>query len=225
MVIRIFGVSGSPVPGGNVDTFLTKALESAAGPGVEIETASLSASRVENCRHCNYCWRKQKPGKYCVIDDDGQALFEKAEAADILVLASPVYVMRTSGRMAALLDRLRLFIFGNLTQGRLRNKVGASLAVGWMRNAGLETTHLSHLLAFGIFEMIAATCHDSISPLGGSAVSSSLGAGRFDPNVRLGIENDECGIESARLTMKRALELAEIVKAGSAVVAGGRPGT
>ncbi len=215
MGIRIFGVSGSPVAGGNVDTFLSRALDSAAGPGVEIRKASLATLRVDDCRHCNFCWRKQKQGKYCVIEDDGQALFEEAEAADILVLASPVYVMRSSGRLAAFVDRLRLFIFGNLTQGRLRNRVGVSLAVGWMRHAGVETTHLEHLMAFGIFEMIPATCHGTISPLGGSAVSSRHGAGAFDPKVRRGIEHDECGLASAGIVMKRALDLAEIVALGT----------
>ena len=35
------------------------------------------------------------------------------ETADILVLASPVYFMRTSARMAAMIDRFRVFVFGN----------------------------------------------------------------------------------------------------------------
>lgn len=214
MNIKIFGVSGSPVADGNVDTFLSMTIKSIDRPGVAIETASLSGFKVEDCRHCNFCRHNQKNGRYCAIDDDGQALFEKAEAADILVLASPVNMMRTSARMAAFIDRFRLFLFGNMTKGKLRNKVGVSLAVSWARNAGLETTHLSHHFAFGILEMIAATSHHSISPLGGSAVSSMHGMGRFDPNVRLGVENDKCGLDSGRAVMERALELTMIIKRG-----------
>lgn len=215
MRMNIFGVSGSPVSGGNVETFLSMTLKSFERPGVAIETASLSECRVEDCTHCNFCRHGQKDGRYCAIDDDGQALFEKAESADILVLASPVTMMRASARMAAFLDRLRLFLFGNMTKGRLQNKVGVSLAVSWARNAGLETTHLSHLFAFGILEMIAVTSHHSISPLGGSAVSSMHGTGRFDPKVRLGVENDPWGLDSGRAVMERALELATIIKRGT----------
>ena len=215
MGIRVFGVSGSPVCDGNVDSYLSNTLKSIEGPGVAIETASLAKYSIEDCRHCNFCWRKQSEGRYCALNDDGQLLFEKVEVADILVLATPVYFMRTSARMAAFIDRLRVFIFGNITKKRLRNKVGASMVVGWMRHAGIETTHLSHLLAFGILEMVAATVHDSISPLGGSAVSSEHGMGRFDPAIRVGTEHDESGLESGRMTMERALELAAIIKRGT----------
>jgi multimeric flavodoxin WrbA len=214
MEVRVFGVSGSPVDDGNVETFLSMSLNSIERPGVTIETASLSRYTIEDCRHCNYCWRKQTKERYCALDDDGQILFEKAESADILVLATPVYFMRSSARMASFIDRLRLFIFGNITKKKLRNKVGVSLVVGWMRHAGMETTHLNHLLAFGILEMIAATSHDSISPLGGSALSSEHGMGRFDSAVRLGTKFDKSGLESGRMAMERALELATILKRG-----------
>jgi len=216
MGIRVLGISGSPVVDGNLETFLLASLKSVEKPGVTIETASLAKYRIEDCRHCNFCWRKQTEGRYCALDDDGQLLFEKVESADILVLATPVYFMRTSARMAAFIDRLRLFIFGNITKKKLRNKVGVSLVVGWMRHAGIETTHLNHLLAFGILEMIAATSHDSVSPLGGSALSSEHGMGRFDPAVRLGTEHDKSGLASGRMAMERALELATIIKRGTA---------
>ncbi len=217
------GVSGSPVVDGNVELFLSTSLKSIERPGVTIETASLAKYSIEECRHCHYCWRTQTEGRYCALGDDGQLLFEKVEAADILVLATPVYFMRTSARMAAFVDRLRLFIFGNITKKRLRNKVGVSLVVGWIRHAGIETAHLTQLLTFGILEMVAATSHDSISPLGGSAVSSEHGMGRFDPGVRLGTENDKSGLESGRMAMERALELATIIKRGTACDANAVP--
>jgi len=213
--LRIFAISGSPIRGGNVETFLSRTLASVDRPNTFIETAFLSQLKIEDCTQCNFCWRKQTEHRYCAQNDDGQALFEKAEGADIIVLATPVYVMRTSARLAAFVDRLRLFLFGNLTRGRLKNKIGVSLAVSWVRNSGLETTHLNQLATFGILEMIPATVHDSISALGGSAVSSEHGMGVFDRSIRLGVERDEAGLESGRSIMKRAIELAEIVRLGS----------
>jgi len=62
--------------------------------------------------------------------------------ADALLLASPVYVARLSGYMASFLDRLRVFAHGNHYKGRLTDKVGGALGVGWFRHGGLETTLL-----------------------------------------------------------------------------------
>ncbi len=212
MEYRVLGISGSPVRGGNVETFLNKMLESIAQPNVSTEVVHLSGTNISECIHCNFCLSRQEEGKYCSLKDDAQKVFEKVEAADIIILSSPVYFMRTSAHMAAFIDRLRVFVFGNLVQGRLRNKIGVSSAVSWLRNGGVETTHLSHLYAFMTLEMIPASIHKGVSPLGASALASSEGCGVFDPSVRAGILEDDAGLESAKAIMERALELAGIIK-------------
>lgn len=215
MELSIIGISGSPVKQGNVDFLLQAMLDSAGEKGVSKEIVSLADSRVEECRHCNFCLKKQTPGRYCAIKDDAQGLFEKIERADILVLSSPVYFMRTSARMAALIDRLRVFIFGNVAAGRLKNKIGVSAAVAWCRHGGLETTHLSHLYAFLTLEMIPASAHRSASLLGASAVSGTEGGAGSGRDARRAVEGDAAGLQSAAAIMKRALELAAIVRKGS----------
>ncbi|HSV97773.1 MAG TPA: flavodoxin family protein [Spirochaetota bacterium] len=214
MNLSVMGVSGSPVKNGNVELFMRAMLGEAARRGASVEAAHLSRLDVRDCVHCNFCLRKQEPGRYCSIKDDAQGLFENAERADILLLASPVYFMRTSGRMACFLDRLRVFVFGNVAGGRMRDKIGVSAAVAWARHGGFETTHLSHLYAFLTLEMIPASAHDSISPLGASAVASKEGAGGFDPEVRLGAERDLAGIESGLAIVARAMDLAAVMKRG-----------
>jgi len=212
MTYKILGISGSPVKKGNVEKFLHHALEGLPVKNVEHEMVHLSGLKIQDCIHCNFCLTKQTPGKYCSLKDDAQSIFEKAEAADIIVLASPVYFMRTSALMAALIDRFRVFVFGNLTAGRLKNKIGVSMAVSWLRQGGLETTHLANLTAFLTLEMIPASVHKGVSPLGASAYASPQGSGDFDPQATPGIENDEPGLQSARLIMRRAMELAKLVK-------------
>ena len=209
MTYKILGISGSPVKKGNVETFLNRTLEGLSAKDIEHEIVHLSRLKISDCIHCNFCLTKQVPGRYCSIKDDAQVVYEKAEAADVIVLASPVYFMRTSGWMASMLDRFRVFVFGNLTGGRMKNKIGVSMAVSWLRQGGIEFTHLSHITAFLGLEMIPASVHKGVSLLGASAHSSSNGSGDFDPNVTLGIENDEPGLQSGRLIMRRALELAK----------------
>lgn len=213
MEIKVLGISGSPVKDGNVETFLARMVDTVSSkPGVMTEMVPLSKLKIKDCQHCNFCTRKQTEGKYCSIEDDAQPLLEKVESTDILVLATPVYFMRTSGRMAAFIDRLRLFMFGNLTKDRLRNKIGVSAAVSWVRHGGLETTHWSHILAFLALEMIPVSSHDSVSLLGASAVASPMGSAEFDPAIRIGIEKDEVGLQTMGPIMNRALDLAAIMK-------------
>lgn len=87
MAYKILGISGSPVTDGNLDTFLASIMEMAVEKGMEAETVSLSKIEIKNCIHCNFCLVKQKAEKYCSIEDDAQPIFEKMEAADIIVLA------------------------------------------------------------------------------------------------------------------------------------------
>ena len=187
-------------------------MEGLPAKNIQLEIVHLSGLKIGDCIHCNFCLKKQTPGKYCSLKDDAQPILEKAEAADILVLASPVYFMRSSARMAALLDRFRVFVFGNLAGGKMKNKIGVSMAVSWLRQGGLELAHLSHITAFLTLEMIPASVHKGVSPLGASALASADGSGGFDPNIRRGIENDEAGLQSARLIMRRAVELARLVR-------------
>jgi len=211
MAYKALGISGSPKAGGNVDTFLDSIMQMASEKGLETETVSLSKMNIKNCTHCNFCLSKQKAGKYCSLKDDAQGIFEKLEQADIIVFASPVYFMRTSGMMASFIDRLRVFIFGNVAGGKLRNKIGISGAVSWLRHGGIETAHLSHLLAFITLDMIPATVHSCISPMGASSVSSKYGEGKFDPSVHIGILDDQAGHESAEALVDRALELLQLI--------------
>jgi len=211
MAYKIVAISGSPKTKGNVSSFLASIMEMASEKGFETETVYLPKMNIKNCTHCNYCISKQKAKKYCSLDDDAQAIYEKVEQADVIVLASPVYFMRMSGLMATFIDRLRVFIFGNIAGGRLRNKIGISAAVSWLRHGGMETTHLSHILAFITLDMIPATVHSSICPMGASSVSSRHGEGEFDPSVHIGIRDDKAGHDSAEALIDRALELLVLI--------------
>jgi len=216
MDISVLGISGSPVRHGNVQTFLHHMVKSAGEPVTRREIVSLTDYDLGDCIHCNFCLKKQKPDRYCSLDDGAQELFTKIEAADIIILASPVYFMRTSARMAALLDRLRVFIFGNEAGGKLKNKIGVSAAVAWARHGGLETTHLAHIQAFMTLEMIPVSVHHCISPLGASAVATREGLGLFEKDIRLGVELDQGGLHSGRAMMRRAVELCELIRKGTA---------
>ena len=123
---QILGISSSPVKKGNTETLLDHMMKTAKDIGCDTKSVKLSGRDIKECIHCNSCIGKQKEHKYCILDDDAQPIFEMAQDADILLFASPVYHMRTNARMAALLDRMRVFIFGNISKDKyceLLNKV------------------------------------------------------------------------------------------------------
>lgn len=213
MDLSIVGISGSPVRKGNTDSFLDFILNYAKNYDAKTQAVYLSDLKITDCVHCNFCISKQKKYQYCSISDDAQAVFEAVEKADILVLASPVYFMRTSARMAAFIDRLRVFVFGNVAGGRLKNKVGMSAAVAWARHGGLETTHLSHMFAFMTMEMIPVSARKCISPLGASAMSGPAGLIPSKDGQASGIRQDKAGLHSAQIMLDRAVEVANRLKA------------
>lgn len=211
--ITVLGVCGSPVKESNTGIFLAESLNQAAALGAQTELVNLRDYQFGECLHCNFCIRKQSEGVYCSQKDDlNRVILPKVEAADALLVASPVYFGRLSALTAMFLDRLRVFAFGNCCGGKMRNKVGGSLAVAWSRNAGLETTLLSINYAFLALEMILASVHHEGVIYGAAGLTSRHGSGKFDPAVRHGIREDEPGLKQARALARRTVELAGILR-------------
>lgn len=211
--IKILGVCGSPIKGGNTEAFLAEALKAAGElPGVAIEAISLSGRNLAACQQCNWCLAAQKEGQFCRIDDDMTDIFPRVLATDGLLLASPVHFLRLSGQMACFLDRLRAFGHGKYYRGQLKDKVGGALAVGWARNSGIETTLGSMNYAFSSLGMLSV--YEAGTAFGAGGVTTPGGTGRFVPEDRLAVLKDEYGLDSAHRLARRMVELIKMVKLG-----------
>jgi len=218
MSIRILGVCGSPVKGGNTEVFLSEALKTAEGLGdVATELVRLIEKRIGDCRHCNWCLSKQAEGTFCCIKDDMLEMYPKIIEADAILLATPTYGGRLSGYSAVFIDRWRALVLGKRYRGVLRNKVGGAMTVAWFRNAGPETALLSIVSAYLMWGMVVATPGEGGCQFGAVGVSSDGGSGRFVPEDKLGVLKDKVGMSSARALAKRTVELARIVKSGQEV--------
>jgi len=215
MSIRILGVCGSPVKGGNTEVFLSEALKTAEGLGdVATELVRLIEKRIGDCRHCNWCLSKQAEGTFCCIKDDMLEMYPKIIEADALLVATPTYAGRLSGYSAVFMDRFRALVLGKRYRGVLRNKVGAAMTVSWMRNAGPETALLSVATSYLMWGMVLASPGEGGCEFGAVGVSSDGGSGRFVPEEKLGVLKDKLGMASARALAQRTVELARIVKSG-----------
>lgn len=137
MTIRVLGISGSPRRHGNTETLLDAVLEGAREAGADVERVVLRPLDYAPCRGCNAC---HKTG-VCVINDDLTEVFEKIAAADVLVVASPIYSMGITAEAKGLIDRAqylwaRKFIKKDLyyTADHIRRHKGifvSTAGLGW----------------------------------------------------------------------------------------------
>jgi len=120
-VVRAVAINGSPqMEKGNTALVLGSFIQGMMDAGSEVELLYASQMKVKPCS-CGvmYCWNDRR-GE-CCIQDDMQSLYQKLKAADILILATPVYVP-LPGDMQNVVNRLMPLIDPKLErrQGRTR---------------------------------------------------------------------------------------------------------
>ena len=99
---KVLILSGSPRKGGNSDLLCDEFLRGAQESGNQVEKVFLRSKKVAPCNACYYC--KNSGGK-CAIPDDMAEILDKMQAADVIVMASPVYFYSIGGQMKAVIDR------------------------------------------------------------------------------------------------------------------------
>lgn len=95
-------LNGSPRAGGNTAIALREMEQVFAENGIMAETVQVGNKDIRGCIACGTCFEKGK----CVFDDVVNELAPKFEAADGLVIASPVYYASANATLIACLDRL-----------------------------------------------------------------------------------------------------------------------
>ncbi|MDU9375943.1 FMN-dependent NADH-azoreductase [Methanocorpusculaceae archaeon Sp1] len=101
---HILAIATSPRRHGNSESALDMILDE-LGDRFTKEKVVLSDLSVAPCKGCGACERLGR----CIQEDDFQDLSQKILAADVLVLASPVYSMSVCSQAKALIDRCQVF--------------------------------------------------------------------------------------------------------------------
>ncbi|GAB6037557.1 flavodoxin family protein [Fundidesulfovibrio butyratiphilus] len=100
---KILLISSSPRKQGNSDILCDAFMRGALAAGHHAEKVRLSEKEINYCTGCCSC----VGGKgRCVQRDDMSGIHEQLLAADVLVLASPVYFRTFNGQMKTFIDRL-----------------------------------------------------------------------------------------------------------------------
>jgi multimeric flavodoxin WrbA len=173
--VLIIGLSGSPRVGGNTDVILEEALAAAKGEGAEVKLIRISDYHVQPCNGCMACFGTKR----CVIDDEGETLYQEIVKADGIILGSPSYFQGVTAQMKIFIDRIG---FLALARGRkdFAEKVGGVIAVA--RRSGVSNT-CNQMITF-------LTAVGMTIPSGGRAFAIGREKGE--------VSKDHEGIDSAR---------------------------
>ena len=121
--MNVLIINGSPRMNGNTTIAVNEMVKVFEAEGVNAEVVQIGNKDVRGCIACGSCFTKGK----CVFDDVVNELAPKFEAADGLVVATPVYYASANATLIACLDRLFYSTHFDKTM-----KVGASVAVARM---------------------------------------------------------------------------------------------
>lgn len=127
--MKVLMLNGSPRANGNTALALNEMKAVFEKEGIEAEIVRVGNKDIRGCVACGNC---SQTGK-CVFDDIVNEIAEKFEAADGLVVASPVYYASANATLIAALDRLFYSSHFDKTM-----KVGASVVCA--RRGGCSAT-------------------------------------------------------------------------------------
>jgi multimeric flavodoxin WrbA len=131
-MVKLLGILGSPREGGNSDLLLQKVLEGARQAGAQVSSLRAADLSIGGCLECGGC---DSSGE-CVVEDDMQQVYPQLEAADRIILATPVFFYGFPAQLKALIDRAQSAWSGRmLTKTKQQRKTheagsGYLIAVG-----------------------------------------------------------------------------------------------
>lgn len=103
---KVLILEGSPRRNGNSAILSEEFARGAAEAGCSVEKVRIAGKKIAGCLGCDACYRN---GGACVQKDDMAEIREKMLAADIIVLASPIYFYSMTAQLKAVIDRTYAF--------------------------------------------------------------------------------------------------------------------
>jgi hypothetical protein len=113
--MNIIVINAAPrMEAGNTQVILNPFLVGARHEGAKLDIALLAKKKIRPCRGCFTCYAKT-PGE-CVQDDDMGALVGRIRAADLMILATPLYLDGMTSLAKIFIDRLVVFLDPHFTK-------------------------------------------------------------------------------------------------------------
>jgi len=164
-------IAGSPRRGGNSDQLLAALIDGVEAAGATATRLVASDAGAHTCRGCNAC---SQTGE-CVVRDGMDAVYSAVDAADAIVISTPVYFATVPAVLKTLYDRFqpywaRRYVLGE--PARDPRRPGALLVVGGGGDpfgtgcAITPTKSVMNVLAVSLLEIFECVGPDSASDMG-----------------------------------------------------------
>lgn len=101
--MKILVLNGSPRPKANTKAHCEAFIEGAEAKGHQVKMLNIANMKIGGCIGCEYCHTKGE-GE-CVQKDDMQEIYPYLAAAEMIVIASPIYYWGFTGQMMNLITR------------------------------------------------------------------------------------------------------------------------
>ena len=99
---KVLILSGSPRKDGNSDLLCSEFMRGAQESGNEVQKIFVRSKKIVPCNACYYC---RDHGGKCALNDDMSEILDAMQAADVIVMASPVYFYSIDAQMKIIIDR------------------------------------------------------------------------------------------------------------------------
>ena len=104
-MIRVLGISGSPVAGSSTELIVHEVLKGAVNAGAETDFIYLNELDIMPCQACG-----QSPEEgYCFFSDGMDEIYKKFDECDAIVIGSPIYFDSVSAQTKLFIDRTNCF--------------------------------------------------------------------------------------------------------------------
>ena len=147
--MKVVAFNGSPRPRGNTSLLIGAVFEELNREGIRTELVHVGGHMLHGCTACYKC--RENGNRRCALDDDIlNDCVAKMDAADGIILGSPVYVSNMTAAMKALIERAAYVARHN--GDMFRRKVGAGVVA--VRRAGSNHVLSSLNYFFLVTQMI-----------------------------------------------------------------------
>jgi multimeric flavodoxin WrbA len=169
--VTVLCIAGSPRLGGNSDQLLDALIAGVESTGTTATRLRAADAGAHTCRGCNAC---SQTGE-CVVRDGMDAVYAAVDAADAIVISTPVYFATVPAVLKTLYDRFqpywaRRYVLGE--PAREPRRPGALLVVGGGGDpfgtgcAVTPTKSVMNVLAVSMLEIFECVGPDSASDMG-----------------------------------------------------------
>lgn len=115
--MKVLAIQGSPRKSGNTAALLENYLLGLKKNqhAAEIKVINVAEKDIQSCKGCDGCRNSKRK---CVIRDDMQEIYPDILAADILILASPIYWWGITAQAKQFIDRFYALNYNNNFAGK-----------------------------------------------------------------------------------------------------------